>query len=125
MAMKESCGSEDDLIAILDTGCNAACHGSHWYEKFVKATGCPEVTLNNCAGSMMKGIVGNLRVGGKRLLEVCIERSRGSFARGTLPSLELMRCKLHSCSALSRNVNLDFRLTSPTTLSIVPHFRAS
>jgi hypothetical protein len=54
MAMKETFGSEDDLIAILDTGCNATCYGSHWYEKFVKATGCPEVTLGNCAGSKMK-----------------------------------------------------------------------
>jgi hypothetical protein len=54
MAMKETFGSEDDLIAILDTGCNATCYGSHWYEKFVKATGCPEVTLGNFAGSKMK-----------------------------------------------------------------------
>ena len=30
----EDCGSEDNLVAILDTGCNATCHGSEWLKQY-------------------------------------------------------------------------------------------
>ena len=66
-------GSEDDLIAILDTGCNATCHGSQWYDRFIKATGAPEAHLDNIEGSNTRGIGGNMKVSGRRLLEVCFE----------------------------------------------------
>lgn len=110
MALREVRGSEDDLIAILDTGCNATRHGSHWYVNFVKATGCPDADLQVCQGSKMKGIGGNMRVGGKRLLEVCFELNCGSFARGTLPSLELMGSHAPLLLSLESQRQLGFKI---------------
>ena len=113
MALTDSVGSEDDLIAILDTGCNATCHGSHWYDRFVRATGCPDAPLQECIGTNMKGIGGNLSVGGKRFLEVCFELSCGSFARGTLPSLELQNSKAPLLLSLESQRQLGFTIDIP------------
>jgi hypothetical protein len=110
MAVQDSCGSENDLIAILDTGCNATCHGSQWYERFVQATGCPNVSLDTCAGSNMKGIGGNMRVTGKRVLEVCFELTCGTFARGTLPSLELAQSQAPLLLSLETQRQLGFQI---------------
>ena len=33
--------SENDLVAILDTGCNMSCHGSRWLERYTRATNQP------------------------------------------------------------------------------------
>ena len=110
MPTQETCGSQNDLLAILDTGCNATCHGSQRYERFVQATGCPDVSLDTCAGSNMKGIGGNLRVTGKRVLEVCFELTCGTFARGTLPSLELSGSQAPLLLSLETQRQLGFQI---------------
>ena len=85
----QECGSEDNLVAILDTGCNATCHGSEWLKQYLKATGAPEPPLQPCSGPGMKGIGGQMKLVGKREFEVSFEMKNGDFARGTLVSLEI------------------------------------
>ena len=106
-------GSEDDLIAILDTGCNATCHGSQWYDRFIKATGAPEAHLDNIEGSNMRGIGGNMKVSGRRLLEVCFELADSTFARGTMPSLELQGSQAPLLLSLETQRQLGFKIDIP------------
>ena len=117
MALKDDTpsnfGSENDILAILDTGCNATCHGSAWYERFVQTTGAPDSRLNTVEGSNMRGIGGNMKISGKRFLEVCFELSCGTFARGTLPSLEIENSKAPLLLSLETQRQLGFKIDIP------------
>ena len=58
----------------------------------------------------MKGIGGNMRVTGKRVLEVCFELTCGTFARGTLPSLELAQSQAPLLLSLETQRQLGFQI---------------
>ena len=82
---------ESDLVAILDLGCNKTCHGSAWFEKYVKAIGGNEddFPLQVREGQGFVGIGGKVEVNGCRQMSVGFELSGGGIAVGTLFSTEL------------------------------------
>ena len=82
---------ETDLVAILDLGCNKTCHGSAWFEKYLKAIGGSEddFPLQARDGQGFVGIGGKVEVNGCRQMSVGFELSGGGIAVGTLFSTEL------------------------------------
>ena len=52
MAIRQIPGSEEDILAILDTGRNATCYGASWLRKYCVVVGC-EPALQPVAGSGM------------------------------------------------------------------------
>ena len=83
---------ETHLLAILDSGCNRACHGDRWMQRYQQAIG-PDVPPGELrqSSSSIKGINGQVSTSGTRRLEVCfqLESNEDSFAVGTLDSTEL------------------------------------
>ncbi|CAK9065052.1 unnamed protein product [Durusdinium trenchii] len=88
-ARKKPDGSENDLLAILDTGCNATCHGASWLQAYYKATGSEPPPLEPVSGGGMRGIGGSMKLSGQRTLELSFELENGNFARGTMTSFEI------------------------------------
>ena len=84
-----SAGSEKDLVAILDTGCNTTCHGSKWLSTYLQATEQSAPALEADGGGGFKGIGGVTATSGARLLELCLELHDGTLARGKLKSVEI------------------------------------
>ena len=82
-------GSEKDLIAVLDTGCNTTCHGAKWLARYLKATSQhePQLLPDNAGG--FRGIGGITATTGTRVLDLCLELTDGTLAKGNLHSVEL------------------------------------
>ena len=88
MAIRQIPGSEEDILAILDTGRNATCYGASWLRKYCVVVGC-EPALQPVAGSGMKGFGGKMKLAGQRTLGLSFELENGDYARGTMTSLEI------------------------------------
>ena len=79
---------ENDLIAILDTGCNQSCHGERWLQRYAAATNTtPAFVDEECP--TFRGINGTVRTTGARNIDLCLELLNGGLARGDLRSTEL------------------------------------
>ena len=83
MAVSEhvSDGSEGDLIAVLDTGCNTTCHGGKWLARYLKATSQQEPQL-------LPDNAGGLNWRHHRHIWH-MELTDGTLAKGSLHSVEL------------------------------------
>ena len=55
---------EDEVVAVLDTGCNNTCHGDGWMRKFVRITGTEPV--EEPAEGGFRGVGGKVEVSCKR-----------------------------------------------------------
>ena len=120
MVQKEG-GSEDDLLAVLDTGCNQTCHGALWFENYVKACGQEHHVLDESSSETLKGIGGKVRSLGKRVLSITLQLADGTLANGTVESSELEGSEaplLMSCGA-QRQLGLVLDLEERTAYSKV------
>ena len=93
MAMGETTDQidEQDLIAILDTGCNQTCHGDRWLQRYVQATGQPLPEVDPTSDVRIQGIGGHIRTAGiMRKLPLILELVNGGLAQGDLTSTELL-----------------------------------
>ena len=81
---------EQDLIAILDTGCNQTCHGDRWLERYVRATKQPLPEADTTTEVRIRGVGGQIRTSGTRKLPLILELVNGGLAQGDLASTELM-----------------------------------
>ena len=104
---------ENDLIAILDTGCNQTCHGDRWLRCFLAATLQDEPTLKIDSGTSCRGIGGTVSTSGIRNLELCLELLDSGVARWNLRSVELaesdapLLISLQAQRALGLIINLN------------------
>ena len=81
-------GTENDLIAILDTGCNQSCHGERWLQRYAAATNTTPVFVDE-ERPTFRGINGPVRTTGTRNIDLCLELLNGGLVRGDLRSTEL------------------------------------
>ena len=77
-------GGEQDLIAILDTGCNQTCHGDRWMARYSAATGIPMPDMDTDGEVRFRGISGQIRTAGMRKLQLCLELVNGGLAKGDI-----------------------------------------
>ena len=114
-------GSEDDLLAVLDTGCNQTCHGALWFQNYMRACGQEYHALEESGGESLKGIGGRVRSLGKRVLRITLQLSDGTLAHGTVQSTELEGSEaplLMSCGA-QKQLGLVLDLGEQTAFSKV------
>ena len=122
MATRPEGASENDLLAVLDTGCNATCHGSRWYQRYCASTGAEPSELTEIDGPGMRGIGGNMKIIGKRVIEISFELVNGDYARGTLTSLELedsdapMLLSIQTCSQLGFTIDVGNHVVESSVL---------
>ena len=64
-------GSENDLIAILDLGCNRTCHGDRRLQRYIHAVDQHHYPLQPDQGAGFRGIGGSINTKGFRNLDVC------------------------------------------------------
>lgn len=106
--------SEDNLVAIVDTGCNSTCHGELWMRRYEELTG-KEIPLEPHHGTFT-GVGGQVQVQGKRSIPVIFKMTDGSFANGVINSIEIAGGKaplLLSTSAQRKlGLVLDFHTNS-------------
>ena len=76
------------LIAILDLGCNRACHGDRWLQRYMHAVDQHHYPLKPDHGGGFRGIGGSVNTKGLRSLDVCFEIEDG-MAVGEIDSIEL------------------------------------
>eukprot|EP00435_Cladocopium_sp_Y103_P074978 s140_g52.t2 len=88
MATTTDGGSENDLIAILDSGCNRTCHGDRWLQRYMSTVDQHHYPLAPDHGGGFKGIGGAINTTGVRNLDVCFEIGDG-MAVGEIDSIEL------------------------------------
>ncbi|CAE7947914.1 RE2, partial [Symbiodinium sp. KB8] len=81
--------AEQDLVAILDTGCNLTCHGDAWLERYLQATDQKTPELEDDNGTNIRGIGGRVETNGQRRLPLSLELLGGGVAQGELTSTEL------------------------------------
>ena len=81
-------GSENDLIAILDSGCNRTCHGEKWLKRYMSTVDQHHFPLEPDHGGGFRGIGGAINTTGVRNLDVCFEIGDG-MAVGEIDSIEL------------------------------------
>eukprot|EP00435_Cladocopium_sp_Y103_P028489 s298_g7.t1 len=81
-------GSENDLIAILDSGCNKTCHGERWLRRYMDTVEQHHYPLEPDHGGGFRGIGGAINTKGTRSLDVCFEIADG-MAVGEIDSIEL------------------------------------
>ncbi|CAE7670799.1 RE2 [Symbiodinium microadriaticum] len=81
--------AEQDLVAILDTGCNLTCHGDAWLECYLQATDQKTPELEDDNGTNIRGIGGRVETNGQRRLPLSLELLGGGVAQGELTSTEL------------------------------------
>ena len=81
-------GSENDLIAILDSGCNRTCHGDKWLKRYMSTVDQHHFPLEPDHGGGFRGIGGAINTTGVRNLDVCFEIGDG-MAVGEIDSIEL------------------------------------
>ena len=100
MAFEDN-GSEDILLAVLDTGCNQTCHGALWMKRYMEHCGLEYQPLDQTTGRSLKGIGGPVRALGKRVLDISLQLADGTLAHGTVESTELAdsEAPLMSCQA--------------------------
>ena len=82
-------GPEQGLICVLDTGCNVACHGDRWLQRYLQLTRQEEPALEADQGGGFRGIGGRVHTLGTRELSLCLELAGGGLAHGELRSVEL------------------------------------
>ena len=78
---------EDQLLCILDTGCNNTCHGAGWMKNYMKLTGQNYELLPH--QGRVRGVGGNVQVVGLRKIPVLFALADGTIASGTITSTEL------------------------------------
>ena len=78
---------EDQLLCILDTGCNNTCHGAGWMKNYMKLTGQSYELLPH--QGRVRGVGGNVQVVGLRKIPVLFALADGTIASGTITSTEL------------------------------------
>lgn len=78
---------DDEVYAIIDTGCNNTCHGSRWMEKYQRVMG-EELHLSEAEGKF-RGVGGRVQVAGKRVLPIKMTTTSGQEMPGTITSIEL------------------------------------
>ena len=79
--------SENDLIAILDSGRNKTCHGDQWLLRYAKAVGAEVSNFNlEEETGAFKGIGGSVKVAGVRNLKVGFELPGDGVAIGDIDS---------------------------------------
>ena len=81
-------GTETDLIAILDSGCNRTCHGEKWLRRYMDTVDQHHYPLEPDHGGGFRGIGGSINTKGTRSLDVCFEIADG-MAIGEIDSIEL------------------------------------
>eukprot|EP00435_Cladocopium_sp_Y103_P037566 s3523_g10.t1 len=81
-------GSEKDLIAILDSGCNKTCHGEKWLTRYMETVDQHHYPLEPDHGGGFRGIGRAINTKGTRNLDVCVEIVDG-MAIGEIDSIEL------------------------------------
>ena len=87
--------SSEEIYVILDTGCNNACHGSRWMEKFVNYMGMqPELQP---AEGRFRGVGGKVEVAGKRTIPVCMKTLGEELVPGNITSIELENSSADLC----------------------------
>ena len=82
-------GPEQDLVCVLDTGCNVTCHGDRWLRRYVELTRQEMPELEQDHGGGFRGIGGRVQSLGVRELSLCLELAGGGLAHGELRSVEL------------------------------------
>ena len=78
---------EDDLLAVIDTGCNNTCHGSEWAKRYMELLQI-EIPLEPTEGNYV-GVGGKIQVIGKRRIPVVFQLANGGEGRGVIVSTEL------------------------------------
>ena len=66
-------GPEQDLVCVVDTGCNVTCHGDRWLQRYLALTHQNEPGLEDDNGGGFRGIGGRVQTRGVRELELCLE----------------------------------------------------
>eukprot|EP00435_Cladocopium_sp_Y103_P066563 s466_g28.t2 len=78
---------KQQILAILDTGCNNTCHGDRWMQKFAEINGyMPEITE---AAGQFRGVGGKVSVAGKRTIPMRMQSLDNELIDGTIASIEL------------------------------------
>ena len=95
------------LVAVIDSGCNNACHGSIWMRHLQQKRGLSEADapLEPVDGNF-KGISGNIDVLGKRRAQVRFRATDKTWVDGSIYSVELKDSEAPCCSHLERNAVL-------------------
>ena len=102
--------SENDMLAILDTGCNVTCHGSEWLMRYCQTTGLDIPELLPVPDNGVRGIGGNISIGGARELPVSFALENGDYARGTMYSLELSGSSAPLLLSIKSQKQLGFKI---------------
>ncbi len=84
---EEAEGDDEEMYAIIDTGCNNTCHGSRWMEKYQRVMAV-ELPITEAEGKL-RGVGGRVRVSGKRVLLIKMNTTSGQEMPGTINSIEL------------------------------------
>ena len=78
---------DEEVYAIIDTGCNNTCHGSRWMEKYQRLMK-TDLDLTEAEGRF-RGVGGRVNVSGKRVLPIKMNTTSGQEMPGTITSIEL------------------------------------
>ena len=83
----ENENEDEEVYAIIDTGCNNTCHGSRWMEKYQRVMAV-DLPLAEADGKF-RGVGGRVQVAGKRILPIKMSTTNGEELPGTINSIEL------------------------------------
>ena len=102
--------SENNLIAILDSGCNRTCHGDRWLQRYMQMVDRDQFPLDADEGGGFRGIGGTINTTGVRDMDVCFEIEDG-MAVGNFQSVELEGSDAPLLISLADQRRLGFTLT--------------